>query len=412
MIKDLSQPATEGIAEDDLLERARHLREDVIKRLKEVDSFECPVCLEADPNPTIIIPCGHTVCGACVQKIIENTNRDQDGARASTATCPHCRGDLQAKLITDYKHFCRVFCPERLDPSDRIEAEDSESDDDETNDEDEYDVDDKGNLVGFVVSDEDFDEEVQSGSGFQSESDFKSDGDFMPVGPRHRSGDHNAVKKSKGKGKGPALPKKSLAQLKKESLRNKAAKKRYLRRLEKTWIPSAKTLEVIELLTKIRKDDPTEKTLVFSQFTSLLDLIEVPMVQDKFKYQRYDGSMSMQERTNAVEAFMEDPEQNIMLVSLKAGNAGLNLWRASQVIMLDPFWNPFVEEQAVDRAHRMPQEREVHVHRILIPETVEDRICALQDKKRELIGAALDENASKEFARLNVRELKFLFGVG
>jgi SNF2 family DNA or RNA helicase len=109
---------------------------------------------------------------------------------------------------------------------------------------------------------------------------------------------------------------------------------------------------------------------------------------------------------------MENPDEQIMLVSLKAGNAGLNLWRASQVIMLDPFWNPFVEEQAVDRAHRMPQEREVYVHRVLVPDTIEDRICALQDKKREVIGAALDENASKGLARLNVRELKFLFGMG
>ncbi|KAH7390890.1 SNF2 family N-terminal domain-containing protein [Phaeosphaeria sp. MPI-PUGE-AT-0046c] len=411
LIKDLSQPATEGIAEDDLLERARHLTEDVVKRLQEVEYFECPICLEADPNPTIIVPCGHTVCGACVQKIIENAKRDQDGTGVTKARCPHCRGELKAELITDYKHFCRVFCPERLEPSDRIEAENSESDDDETADEDEYDIDDKGNLAGFVVSDEDIDEDP-SGSGFQSEGHFKSEGDSMPEQSRSKASNHNATKKSKSKGKGPALPRKSLAQLKKESLRSKAAKKKYLRRLDKTWIPSAKTLEVIELLTKIRKNDPTEKTLVFSQFTSLLDLVEVPMVQNKFKYQRYDGSMSMQERTDAVEAFMEDPEQNIMLVSLKAGNAGLNLWRASQVVMLDPFWNPFVEEQAVDRAHRMPQEREVHVHRILIPETVEDRICALQDKKREVIGAALDENASKEFARLNVRELKFLFGVG
>lgn len=103
---------------------------------------------------------------------------------------------------------------------------------------------------------------------------------------------------------------------------------------------------------------------------------------------------------------------NYSTVSLKAGNAGLNLWRASQVIMLDPFWNPFVEEQAVDRAHRMPQPREVTVHRVLVPETVEDRICTLQDKKREIIGAALDETAAKGLARLNVRELKYLFGMG
>jgi SNF2 family DNA or RNA helicase len=99
------------------------------------------------------------------------------------------------------------------------------------------------------------------------------------------------------------------------------------------------------------------------------------------------------------------------LVSIKAGNAGLNLWKASRVIILDPFWNPFIEEQAVDRAHRMPQPREVHVYRILIPETVEDRIKQLQDKKLDVINSALDENASKSLTRLSKNELKFLFGM-
>jgi SNF2 family DNA or RNA helicase len=405
LIKDLSQPATEGIAEDDLLERARYLSEDVIRRLKDADSFECPICLEADPNPTIVIPCGHSACGQCVQKLIDPSSRGQDGNDVtSNAKCPQCRGEIQAKLITDYKHFCRVHCPERLEPDDRVEEdEDSDSEAEEIDgEEDGDDIDEKGNLAGFVVSDEE-----EADDGFEAEHD-----DTKSI-PKPGNGSTSMVaKKDKGKGKARAQPKKTLAQLKKESLRSKAAKKQYLRRLDKTWIPSAKTSKTIEILTDIRKNDPTEKTLIFSQFTSLLDLVEVPLVQNRFRYQRYDGSMTMEARSDAVEAFMEDPEENIMLVSLKAGNAGLNLYRASQVIMLDPFWNPFVEEQAVDRAHRMPQDREVTVHRVLVPETVEDRICALQDKKREVISAALDENASKNLARLDVRELKFLFGLG
>jgi SNF2 family DNA or RNA helicase len=404
LIKDLSQPATEGIAEDDLLERARYLSDEVVGRLKDVDSFECPICFEADPNPTIIIPCGHTCCGECVQKLIDPSRRGQDGNdENSAAKCPHCRGELKANLITDYKHFCRVHCPERLEPDDRVEDDNSDSDVEETDEEEGDDIDDKGNLAGFVVSDE---EEITDASEVEDEKETLTSVHSTP--PPHKKAMKN---KGKGKGKARAQPKKTLAQLKKESLRSKAAKKKYLRRLDKTWVPSAKIIKTMELLSDIRKNDPTEKTLIFSQFTSLLDLVEVPLVQKRFRYQRYDGSMSMEARTDAVEAFMES-EDNIMLVSLKAGNAGLNLWRASRVIMLDPFWNPFVEEQAVDRAHRMPQEREVTVHRVLVPETVEDRICALQDKKREIIGAALDETASKGLARLNVRELKFLFGLG
>jgi SNF2 family DNA or RNA helicase len=416
LIKDLSQPATEEIAEDDLLERARHLSDDVVRRLKDIEAFECPICFEADPNPTIIIPCGHTGCGGCVQKLIDPSNRQDGNDELRAARCAECRGDLKATLITDLKHFYRVFCPERLEVDDRVEPEEdenSDSSDAESDEEPGDDVDDKGNLAGFVVSDED---EEEGGSGVKAGGDDDTVVSEHTTQPVIKDSKKDVKKKGKGKGKGKgkarAQPKKTLAQLKKESLRSKAAKQKYLRRLDRTWIPSAKTTKVVELLTDIRKNDPTEKTLIFSQFTSLLDLIEVPLVQKRIQYQRYDGSMSMEARADAVEAFMSDPEQNVMMVSLKAGNAGLNLWRASQVIMLDPFWNPFVEDQAVDRAHRMPQEREVFVHRVLIPETVEDRICALQDKKRDIIGAALDENASKGLARLNVRELKYLFGMG
>ena len=411
LIKDLSQPATEGIAEGDLVTRAEELNEDVVNRLKQFESFECPICLEADPNPTIIIPCGHTVCGECVQKLIDPA-RQQDGVEGTnTSRCPHCRGELKAKFITDYKHFCKVHCPEKLDVSDDGGEEDegSEIDSDDDSDTDDEDVDKDGNLVGFVVADDEEEEQEEEGEEEEEEKPAeleRADPNFVVPEPSKKP------KKRKSKGKGRATPKKTLAQLKKDSLRNKAAKGRYLRRLLKTYVPSAKIDRTVELLGEIAQNDPTEKTLIFSQFTSLLDLVEVPLMQKRIQYQRYDGSMKMDERADAVNAFMDDPTQNVMLVSLKAGNAGLNLWKASQVILLDPFWNPFIEEQAVDRAHRMPQPREVNVHRVLVPETVEDRICALQEKKREIIGAALDEQVSQSLTRLNVRELKFLFGMG
>lgn len=402
LIKDLSQPATDGIAEADLLGRAKELHSDVIVRLREHDSFECPICMEADPNPTIIVPCGHTVCGECVQKLIDPAMRaaQQDGNdETTTPKCPHCRGELKAKFITDYKHFCRVHCPERLGSADledeAMPDEDSDSDTDSEDDVDNSasDVDERGNLAGFVVDNDD-----DGGFDFAAETKAKSKA-------------KKPKKSSKGKGKGLAKPKLSLAELKKESLRSKSAKQRYMRRLDKTYIPSAKINRTIELLNKIRENDPTEKTLIFSQFTSLLDLVEVPLWREGIKYQRYDGSMKMDDRAEAVNLFMDNPNQNVMLVSIKAGNAGLNLWKASQVIILDPFWNPFIEEQAVDRAHRMPQTREVHVHRILVPDTVEDRIVLLQDQKRELIGDALDENASKRLTRLGPQELRYLFGM-
>lgn len=223
-----------------------------------------------------------------------------------------------------------------------------------------------------------------------------------------------AKSKSKGKGKAKAKKpkKKTLADLKRESQRNASAKRKYLRRLRKTWVTSAKIEKTLELLATIRANDPSEKTIIFSQFTTFLDLLEVPLEDRQWVSTRYDGSMTAKAREQAVDRFQCDDDCNVMLVSLKAGNAGLNLNWASQVIILDPFWNPYVEDQAVDRAHRIGQVRPVTVHRVLVPETVEDRILQLQDQKRELISSALDENASKDIARLGVRQLAYLFGVG
>ncbi|KZM21104.1 uncharacterized protein EKO05_0003573 [Ascochyta rabiei] len=409
LIKDLSQPATEHIAEEDLLSRAQALAEDVVNRLKVAESFECPICFEADLNPTIIVPCGHTVCGECVQKLVDPHRAIRDGhENAGGAKCPHCRGELKAAMITDFKHFCKVHAREKLDPAERAGSEevaddgsDSDDDDDEAEEEDD-DVDENGDLAGFVVSDGE-ESEYEAGESDHAEADEVVE----PV-----SKTKSKKKRNKGKGKAKARPKVTLAQLKKESLRSKAAKQKYLRRLRKTWITSAKIEKTMELLSDIAAKDPTEKVLIFSQFTSLLDLLEVPMYERRLRYQRYDGSMSMGDRADAVERFMDSPDERIMLLSLKAGNAGLNLAKASQVILLDPFWNPYVEEQAIDRAHRMPQPREVTVHRVLVPETVEDRICEIQDKKREMIDTALDEKSSKSLTRLDARELRFLFGMG
>jgi SNF2 family DNA or RNA helicase len=425
LIKDLSQPATEGIAEADLLTRAQELAEDVVTRLKLTESFECPICFEVDVNPTIIVPCGHTICGECVQKLVDPTNAIRDGNEdGGVAKCPHCRGELKASRITDYKHFCKVFCPEKLHPDDLLGDEEadenvsSDSDDEEESEDDHDEADEKGNLAGFVVSDEDEDDDEKE----NDDDDDKSQPDETGSACNQTKGKGKSKSKGKGKGKGRgrgkgkgkarAEPKKTLAQLKKDSLKNKAAKAKYLRRLRKTWMPSAKIEKTMEILDEITENDPTEKILIFSQFTSLLDLLEVPISDKKMRYQRYDGSMKMSDRADAVDKFMDDKDEKIMLLSLKAGNAGLNLAKASQVILLDPFWNPFVEEQAVDRAHRMPQPREVTVHRVLVPETVEDRIIALQDKKRELIEAALDENTGRSLTRLNVQELRYLFGMG
>jgi SNF2 family DNA or RNA helicase len=227
---------------------------------------------------------------------------------------------------------------------------------------------------------------------------------------KHKS--KKSKKRSKGKKKAKdTQPHKTLAQLKKEGMRNAESKKIYFRRLKENWQSSAKVDKVMEILENIIVNTD-EKTIIFSQFTSLLDLLEVPIKGKKWGFERYDGSMSSKARHQAIVDFETKAHSKLMLVSLKAGNAGLNLVCASQVIILDPFWNPYIEEQAIDRAHRIGQLRPVVVHKILVKETVEDRIVMLQEKKRAIIEGALDEKANKAVGRLGMAELGYLFGVG
>ncbi|KAG5370034.1 ATP-dependent helicase ULS1 [Yarrowia sp. C11] len=175
--------------------------------------------------------------------------------------------------------------------------------------------------------------------------------------------------------------------------------------------PSAKALRCVELLQKIKEESPGEKTIIFSQFVSFMNLIGEELDSAGFEYLRYEGSMHADERSRAVTTFREDPNVTVLLISLKAGNVGLTLTAANHVIIMDPFWNPYVEEQAMDRAHRIGQLRDVTVHKIVIEKTVEDRILELQKRKREMIESALDPSGQRQMARLSREELLFLFNM-
>lgn len=154
------------------------------------------------------------------------------------------------------------------------------------------------------------------------------------------------------------------------------------------------------------------KALVFSQWAGMLDLVEVSLKKTGVIYRRFDGAMTLAARDKAVKEFNTNPKVRVMLMSLKAGNLGLNLVAACHVILLDLWWNPTAEDQAIDRAHRIGQTRPVIVSRLTIKDTVEDRILALQEEKRKMVASAFGEDKSGTFAaRLNMEDLKYLFGV-
>ncbi|MCL2778617.1 MAG: DEAD/DEAH box helicase [Polyangiaceae bacterium] len=154
---------------------------------------------------------------------------------------------------------------------------------------------------------------------------------------------------------------------------------------------SAQSSSKIERLLGALEDASSEghKALVFSQWTSLLDLVEPHLEAAGIRFTRLDGST--RDRGSVVSEFQNDAELPVMLVSLKAGGTGLNLTAADHVFLLDPWWNPAVEDQAADRAHRIGQQRPVMVYRMVARDTVEERIFALQAKKRALVDVALGE---------------------
>jgi SNF2 family DNA or RNA helicase len=171
---------------------------------------------------------------------------------------------------------------------------------------------------------------------------------------------------------------------------------------------SAKTEALVELLHK--SIEGGHRVLVFSQFTSVLKNIRKRLKTERISSSYLDGSMSSEKRMTLVKAFNEG-ESAVFLISLKAGGTGLNLTSADVVIHFDPWWNPAVEEQATDRAHRIGQKNVVEVIKIIAKGTIEEKILLLQGEKKKLISSLMgDELSSGEgFAALSDEEIFGLF---
>ena len=175
---------------------------------------------------------------------------------------------------------------------------------------------------------------------------------------------------------------------------------------------SPKMQQCIDIIKKVFEQSDTEKIIIFSQFTAFFDIFGyfLKKILDA-PYLRYTGDMNAERRSEVISTFYREAEKRILLISMKAGNSGLTLTCANHVIIVDPFWNPYVEEQAQDRCYRISQTREVFIHRLFVKDSVEDRIAELQNRKREMVDAAMDPSKLKEINGLGTRELGFLFGL-
>ncbi len=161
-----------------------------------------------------------------------------------------------------------------------------------------------------------------------------------------------------------------------------------------------------EQLAELR--DEGHSALVFSQFTGYLNIIEKGLREQGFSCLRLDGSTPVPQRKNLVQAFQNSAEPSVFLISLKAGGKGLNLTRATYVYHMDPWWNPAVENQASDRAHRIGQTEQVTITRLIMRHTIEEKMMALKEQKTKLYKAILEDGAGSGGAGLTREEFEFL----
>ncbi|KAL1544086.1 DNA repair protein rad5a [Salvia divinorum] len=174
--------------------------------------------------------------------------------------------------------------------------------------------------------------------------------------------------------------------------------------VEKNWVESSKVSALMGELGNL--ESAGSKSIVFSQWTAFLDLLQIPFSRSNITFLRLDGTLNKQQREKVIKQFSEDANIKVLLMSLKAGGVGINLTAASNAFVMDPWWNPAVEEQAVMRIHRIGQTNKVVIKRFIVKDTVEERMEAVQARKQRMISGALTD---QEVRTARIEELKMLF---
>lgn len=181
--------------------------------------------------------------------------------------------------------------------------------------------------------------------------------------------------------------------------------------------PHTKVRALLEELDKSRYEteilspgEPPIRSVVFTEWTSYLDLLEYALQKAGHDFVRLDGSMNVKRRAEVIAEFKSNPAVTVLLVSIRAGGQGLNFTAANKVYMMEPQYNPGVEQQAIDRVHRLGQEREVEIVHFIMKDSVEEALLKLQDKKTKLATLSMDKKKTKsEEAKKRIEELRELF---
>lgn len=177
--------------------------------------------------------------------------------------------------------------------------------------------------------------------------------------------------------------------------------------IEKEKEVTDESVKLNELMRQINEKTGKHKIVVFSQFVKMLKMIEVELMREEHDYEYFDGSSSQKKRRESVNRFQDDENCRVFLISLKAGGTGINLTAADYVYIFDPWWNPAVENQAIDRTYRIGQDKKVFAYRMICKDSVEEKILEYQSQKKALAADIIrtDESFVKQLSQADIKEL-------
>ncbi|GME23591.1 Snf2 family helicase [Neofusicoccum parvum] len=350
-------------------------------------------------------------------------NLTKDEASAGAVRCADCESDLAAqKKKHKKKHRSKEKKQKIVEVKDEDDDEDDDDDEDEDEDEDEaprkptklmrkkrvvLDSDDEDEEGEWVVPEDqrqvedlgkagDTDDENAEGGGEWLDSDDSETGDEAETPSKKK-----VINLVSSEGEQDTEQSASESETEDE---DSEVESDFSSNDGESLVPSTKIRRLLDIL---ESETPDHKVIVFSQFTSMLDLIEPFLRNAGHRFTRYDGSMRNDLREASLNKLRNDAGTRVLLCSLKCGSLGLNLTAASRVVILEPFWNPFVEEQAIDRVHRLNQTVDVVVYKLTILNSVEERILDLQEAKRKLANAAIE--GGKAINKLSMKDIMNLF---
>ncbi|KAF8804469.1 hypothetical protein BYT27DRAFT_7243611 [Phlegmacium glaucopus] len=392
-----------------------------------VEEDDCPVCFDAMTDP-VITACAHIFCRECIEDTLNQAPAGDEAGNGdpNARPCPVCRGNISRE---------KLFSRSAFEPSDKDLNPEAE---DDAVDEDDEDIPvtrarkGKGKAKkgknpswarrSFIVSDDEMGDEAATGSEDDYSEDDDDDDDISDFivhsdEDEEEKDARRALKKRMGKKRmnvildsddeleAPEVKEVVFGVRKKVRLSEEAIK------LLPRFLPSTKMKYMMDQLEQLVKTRPDEKTLIVSQWTGCLSLISDYLTEKEIVHVKYQGDMNRVKRDQAVRVFMSREKARVMLMSLKCGGVGLNLTRANNVISLDLGWSQAIESQAFDRVHRLGQTRDVHVQRVVIADSVEDRILTMQERKQTLADGSLGEGSGKKIGKLTVEQLANLFGL-